>query len=119
VDTRCHRRLPACPLPPVWAGLHRTLPSFPTRRSSDLGYTCADDVTARGLQRADPHPTRAKGFDTFVPLGPWIETDLDPVAGVGRSEEHTSELQSRENLVCRLLLVKKEQLSTIKTQLEA
>jgi 2-keto-4-pentenoate hydratase/2-oxohepta-3-ene-1,7-dioic acid hydratase in catechol pathway len=47
-----------------------------------LGYTCADDVSARDLQRADPHPTRGKGFDTFCPLGPWIETDLDLSRGV-------------------------------------
>jgi 2-keto-4-pentenoate hydratase/2-oxohepta-3-ene-1,7-dioic acid hydratase in catechol pathway len=43
-----------------------------------LGYTCANDVTARDLQRADEQWTRAKGFDTFAPLGPWIVTDLDP-----------------------------------------
>ncbi len=43
-----------------------------------LGYTCADDVTARDLQRADGQWTRAKGFDTFCPLGPWVVTDLDP-----------------------------------------
>ena len=42
-----------------------------------LGYTCANDVTARDLQRADAQWTRAKGFDTFCPLGPWIDTDLD------------------------------------------
>jgi 2-keto-4-pentenoate hydratase/2-oxohepta-3-ene-1,7-dioic acid hydratase in catechol pathway len=42
-----------------------------------LGYTCANDVTARDLQRADGQWTRAKGFDTFCPLGPWIDTDLD------------------------------------------
>ena len=43
-----------------------------------LGYTCANDVTARDLQHADGQWTRAKGFDTFCPLGPWIDTDLDP-----------------------------------------
>jgi 2-keto-4-pentenoate hydratase/2-oxohepta-3-ene-1,7-dioic acid hydratase in catechol pathway len=43
-----------------------------------LGYTAANDVTARDLQRQDGQWTRAKGFDTFCPLGPWIETDLDP-----------------------------------------
>jgi 2-keto-4-pentenoate hydratase/2-oxohepta-3-ene-1,7-dioic acid hydratase in catechol pathway len=43
-----------------------------------LGYTCANDVTARALQRSDGQWTRAKGFDTFCPLGPWIDTDLDP-----------------------------------------
>lgn len=43
-----------------------------------LGYTCANDVSARDLQKSDGQWTRAKGFDTFCPLGPWIETDLDP-----------------------------------------
>ncbi|HEV2375283.1 MAG TPA: fumarylacetoacetate hydrolase family protein [Streptosporangiaceae bacterium] len=42
-----------------------------------LGYTCANDVTARDLQARDGQWARAKGFDTFCPLGPWIETDLD------------------------------------------
>lgn len=42
-----------------------------------LGYTCAVDVTARDLQRKDGQWTRGKGFDTFAPLGPWIETELD------------------------------------------
>nr|WP_223160195.1 MULTISPECIES: fumarylacetoacetate hydrolase family protein [unclassified Leucobacter] len=41
------------------------------------GFTCANDVTARDLQYADGQWARAKGFDTFCPLGPWIETDLD------------------------------------------
>jgi 2-keto-4-pentenoate hydratase/2-oxohepta-3-ene-1,7-dioic acid hydratase in catechol pathway len=43
-----------------------------------LGYTCANDVTLRDLQRADDQWARAKGFDGSCPLGPWIETDLDP-----------------------------------------
>lgn len=43
-----------------------------------LGYTIANDVTARDLQRQDNQWTRAKGFDSFCPLGPWIETDFDP-----------------------------------------
>ncbi len=43
-----------------------------------LGYTCANDVTARGVQAAEPTSMRAKGYDTFTPLGPWLETDLDP-----------------------------------------
>jgi 2-keto-4-pentenoate hydratase/2-oxohepta-3-ene-1,7-dioic acid hydratase in catechol pathway len=43
-----------------------------------LGYTCANDVTLRDLQKADDQWTRAKGFDGSCPLGPWIETDLDP-----------------------------------------
>jgi 2-keto-4-pentenoate hydratase/2-oxohepta-3-ene-1,7-dioic acid hydratase in catechol pathway len=45
-----------------------------------FGYTCANDVTARDLQRSDGQWARAKGFDTFCPLGPWVETDLDPGA---------------------------------------
>jgi 2-keto-4-pentenoate hydratase/2-oxohepta-3-ene-1,7-dioic acid hydratase in catechol pathway len=45
-----------------------------------FGYTCACDVTARDLQRKDVQFTRAKSFDTFAPLGPWIETELDPGA---------------------------------------
>ena len=43
-----------------------------------FGYTIANDVTARDLQRQDGQWTRGKGFDTFCPLGPWIETDFDP-----------------------------------------
>jgi 2-keto-4-pentenoate hydratase/2-oxohepta-3-ene-1,7-dioic acid hydratase in catechol pathway len=43
-----------------------------------FGYTCANDVTARDLQAKDGQWARAKGFDTFCPLGPWIETDIDP-----------------------------------------
>jgi len=43
-----------------------------------LGYTCFNDVTARDLQRSDGQWTRAKGFDTFAPFGPCIETELDP-----------------------------------------
>ena len=42
-----------------------------------FGYTVANDVTARDLQRSDGQWARAKGMDTFTPLGPWIETDLD------------------------------------------
>ena len=45
-----------------------------------FGYTCVCDVTARDLQRKDGQWTRAKGFDTFCPTGPWIETELDPSA---------------------------------------
>ena len=44
---------------------------------SIFGYTCANDVTARDLQKSDGQWARAKGFDTFCPIGPWIETDLD------------------------------------------
>jgi 2-keto-4-pentenoate hydratase/2-oxohepta-3-ene-1,7-dioic acid hydratase in catechol pathway len=52
----------------------------PRERVADvvLGYTCGNDVTARDLQKTDDQWARAKGFDSFCPLGPWIETDLDP-----------------------------------------
>src|SRR5215218_2623672 len=43
-----------------------------------LGYTCVNDVTARDLQRKDVQFTRGKSFDTFCPVGPWIETEIDP-----------------------------------------
>jgi 2-keto-4-pentenoate hydratase/2-oxohepta-3-ene-1,7-dioic acid hydratase in catechol pathway len=52
----------------------------PPDQATDVifGYTIANDVTARDLQSRDGQWTRAKGFDSFCPLGPWIETDLDP-----------------------------------------
>ena len=52
----------------------------PPEQATDVifGYTIANDVTARDLQKKDVQFTRAKGFDSFCPLGPWIETDLDP-----------------------------------------
>ena len=43
-----------------------------------LGYTCFNDVTARDLQKKDGQWTRAKSFDTFAPIGPWIEADVGP-----------------------------------------
>jgi 2-keto-4-pentenoate hydratase/2-oxohepta-3-ene-1,7-dioic acid hydratase in catechol pathway len=51
----------------------------PVERAADViwGYTVGNDVTARDLQRSDVQFTRAKGFDSFCPLGPWIETELD------------------------------------------
>jgi 2-keto-4-pentenoate hydratase/2-oxohepta-3-ene-1,7-dioic acid hydratase in catechol pathway len=42
-----------------------------------FGFTCLNDVTARDLQKSDKQWTRAKGFDTFCPAGPWVETELD------------------------------------------
>ncbi|HVK20481.1 MAG TPA: fumarylacetoacetate hydrolase family protein [Actinokineospora sp.] len=52
----------------------------PAAKAKDviLGYTIANDVTARDHQKADGQFTRAKGHDTFCPLGPWIETAVDP-----------------------------------------
>jgi 2-keto-4-pentenoate hydratase/2-oxohepta-3-ene-1,7-dioic acid hydratase in catechol pathway len=65
-----------------------------------LGYTCANDVTLRDLQKTDDQWARAKGFDGSAPLGPWIETTLDPneatvrtlVNGEQRQQGSTSEL---------------------------
>jgi 2-keto-4-pentenoate hydratase/2-oxohepta-3-ene-1,7-dioic acid hydratase in catechol pathway len=74
----------------------------PRERAEEVvfGYTCANDVTARDLQARDGQWTRAKGFDTFCPLGPWIETGTNPtdleltttVNGEVRQQARTSEL---------------------------
>ena len=45
-----------------------------------LGFTCANDVTARDVQRHDGQWTRAKSYDGFCPLGPWVDTDVDPTS---------------------------------------
>lgn len=52
---------------------------LPKERAEEVifGYTIANDVTARDLQKSDGQWARAKGYDTFCPLGPWIQTDLD------------------------------------------
>jgi 2-keto-4-pentenoate hydratase/2-oxohepta-3-ene-1,7-dioic acid hydratase in catechol pathway len=47
-----------------------------------IGFTCANDVTLRDLQRPDDQWTRAKGFDGSCPLGPWIETSVDPTDAI-------------------------------------
>lgn len=67
-----------------------------------LGYTAANDVTARDLQRADGQWTRAKGFDSFCPLGPAIDTDLDPQEGlavISRVNGETRQSGSTADLV--------------------
>jgi len=60
----------------------RIAKNVPAERALDyvFGYTVANDVTARDLQRSDGQWARAKGFDTFCPLGPVIETDFDPAS---------------------------------------
>jgi len=50
-----------------------------------LGYTCANDVTLRDLQKTDDQWARAKGFDGSAPIGPWIETELDPNDAIVRT----------------------------------
>jgi 2-keto-4-pentenoate hydratase/2-oxohepta-3-ene-1,7-dioic acid hydratase in catechol pathway len=77
---------------------HRVSPA--DALSNVLGYTCANDVTARALQKRDGQWTRAKGFDGFCPLGPWVETDVDPtdllletyVNGTVRQSARTSDM---------------------------
>jgi 2-keto-4-pentenoate hydratase/2-oxohepta-3-ene-1,7-dioic acid hydratase in catechol pathway len=58
----------------------RICKEVPAAKASDViyGYTIANDVTARDLQKKDGQWSRAKGFDTFCPLGPWIETEFAP-----------------------------------------
>lgn len=80
----------------------RLCKDVPPERGFDavLGYTCANDVTARDQQAADGQWTRAKGYDTFCPLGPWLRTQLDPadleittiVNGELRQQGRTSQL---------------------------
>ena len=69
-----------------------------------LGYTCANDVTARDLQRSDGQWSRAKGFDTFAPLGPWIITELDPsdVAVVCRVNGQVKQQASTADMVFKI-----------------
>jgi 2-keto-4-pentenoate hydratase/2-oxohepta-3-ene-1,7-dioic acid hydratase in catechol pathway len=75
----------------------------PPERASDVifGYACANDVTARDLQENDGQWDRAKAFDSFCPLGPWIETEVDAadlaittsVNGTVRQQARTSQLR--------------------------
>lgn len=78
-------RLPANASPVHFEGelalvIGRPCKDVPAARAADniLGYTIGNDVSARDQQRADVQWTRAKGHDTFCPVGPWIATDVDP-----------------------------------------
>src|SRR5690606_41041208 len=95
----------------------RVLHSFPTRRSSDLAAADAARTRAGAAATAEfgaDVAARAAEFDAVLAAAPRPENfalqGVDPlgVTAEQRSEEHTSELQSRENLVCRLLLEKKK-----------
>jgi 2-keto-4-pentenoate hydratase/2-oxohepta-3-ene-1,7-dioic acid hydratase in catechol pathway len=76
-----------------------------------LGYTCLNDVTARDIQRADVQFTRGKGFDTFCPFGPVIETTIDPagatvetyVNGVRKQSGHTREMMFSVDAILRFI----------------
>jgi 2-keto-4-pentenoate hydratase/2-oxohepta-3-ene-1,7-dioic acid hydratase in catechol pathway len=66
-------------------------------RSYILGYTCVNDVTARDLQKKDAQWTRAKGFDTFCPVGPLVTDEIDPWAGVAVQARVNGELRQDGN----------------------
>jgi len=62
-----------------------------------LGYTCVNDVTARDLQNKDGQWTRAKGFDTFCPVGPVVTDEIDPWAGVDLTTHVNGEVRQQGN----------------------
>jgi 2-keto-4-pentenoate hydratase/2-oxohepta-3-ene-1,7-dioic acid hydratase in catechol pathway len=62
-----------------------------------LGYTCLNDVTARDLQKKEGQWTRAKGFDTFCPLGPLVTDEIDPWGGVGVETRVNEEIRQQGN----------------------
>jgi 2-keto-4-pentenoate hydratase/2-oxohepta-3-ene-1,7-dioic acid hydratase in catechol pathway len=64
-------------------------------RSAIRGYTLANDVTARDLQAKDDQWTRAKGFDTFCPVGPWVSDEVDPETGLALETRVNGELRQR------------------------
>jgi 2-keto-4-pentenoate hydratase/2-oxohepta-3-ene-1,7-dioic acid hydratase in catechol pathway len=74
----------------------RNIPTDEDPLSFVLGYTCVNDVTARDLQRKDVQFTRGKSFDTFCPVGPWIETDIDP-ANVAVETRLNGEVKQKGN----------------------
>jgi 2-keto-4-pentenoate hydratase/2-oxohepta-3-ene-1,7-dioic acid hydratase in catechol pathway len=61
------------------------------------GYTVANDVTARDLQKKDGQWSRAKGFDTFCPVGPLVTDEVDPVSGIGITTHLNGELRQDGN----------------------
>lgn len=62
-----------------------------------LGYTCVNDVTARDLQNKDGQWSRAKGFDTFCPVGPIVTDEIDPWAGIGVETRVNGEVRQNGN----------------------
>jgi len=62
-----------------------------------LGYTCLNDVTARDVQKNDSQWTRAKGFDTFCPVGPLVTDEIDPWAGVSVETRVSGEIRQQGN----------------------
>ena len=76
-----------CYQPPVDADIRQYI----------LGYTCVNDVTARDLQKKDQQWSRAKGFDTFCPVGPLVTDEIDPWAGIGVDTRLNGEVKQRGN----------------------
>jgi 2-keto-4-pentenoate hydratase/2-oxohepta-3-ene-1,7-dioic acid hydratase in catechol pathway len=84
----------------VVLGRALTRASAAEAKAAVFGWTCLNDVTARDIQREEKQFTRAKGFDTFCPVGPVVETNLDPVDltvvcrvnGVERQRGHTRDM---------------------------
>src|SRR4029453_17071915 len=76
----------------------RNLSSSDDPLSYVFGYTCVNDVTARDLQRKDVQFTRGKSFDTFCPVGPGVETDIDP-NGVAVETRLNGEVKQKGNTV--------------------
>lgn len=76
-----------------------------------FGYSCLNDITARDLQRKDVQFTRAKSFDTFCPVGPWIETVADPgnlhittrLNGIVRQDASTSQMAFSASYLIRYI----------------
>ena len=62
-----------------------------------LGYTCVNDVTARDLQNKDGQWSRAKGFDTFCPVGPLVTDEIDPWMGVGVETRVNEDVRQQGN----------------------
>ena len=77
----------------------RNLQEGESTRDFILGYTCVNDVTARDLQNKDGQWTRAKGFDTFCPVGPVVNTELDPWSGVKVETKVNGEVRQQGNTV--------------------
>src|SRR5690606_41467282 len=100
------------------SGAHRALHSFPTRRSSDLVGTIRSSLFGATDAAGVPYGVARQMIDILssdvdffrdLRAGDQFRVIYESFSTGGRSEEHTSELQSRENLVCRLLLEKKHQ----------
>jgi len=81
----------------------RVVKDVPRDRALEVifGYTCGNDVTARDQQRTDGQWTRAKGYDSFCPIGPWIETTFDPSAARVRClvNDRTTQDGNTQNMI--------------------